>query len=245
MPEAVGVLGEVTAGLSVEYLTSPGTAVGTVAYMSPEQALGKELDSRTDLFSYGAVLYEMATGLLPCRGDTSAAIFDSILHKAPVAPVRLNLDLPPKLEEIINKCLEKDRNLRYQHASDVRTDLQRLKRDTESHKLAAVLEAAPVARRRRIPWIVGIVVVIAAAVLTSYFFLSRPTKLTEKDTIVLADFTNATGDAVFDGTLRQGLAVQLEQSPFLSIVPERQIQQTLRLMDKAPDSRLTPEIARE
>jgi eukaryotic-like serine/threonine-protein kinase len=234
-----------TASIDEQHLTSPGTALGTAAYMSPEQALGKELDSRTDLFSYGAVLYEMATGSLPFRGDTSAAVFDSILHKTPVAPLRLNQDLPLKLEEIISKCLEKDRHLRYQHASDVRTDLQRLKRDTESHRSAAVLETTPIARTRRIFWIVGAIVVIAAAVLTSYFFFSRPTKLNEKDTIVLADFTNATGDAVFDGTLRQGLAVQLEQSPFLSIVPERQIQQTLHLMDKAPDTRLTPEIARE
>jgi serine/threonine protein kinase/Tfp pilus assembly protein PilF len=227
-------------------LTAEGSAPGTVSYMSPEQVRAKPLDTRTDLFSFGVVLYEMATGKLPFRGESAGAIFDSILNSAPVPPVRLNPDLPPELERIIDKCLEKDRNLRYQHASEIRADLQRLKRDTDSSRVAISTThgTGPGIAKR---WKVVVPAVTAVLMLTAlgYFYLHRNPKLTDKDTIVLADFTNTTGDPVFDGTLRQGLAVQLQQSPFLSLVSEQRIQKELRLMVQPADAPLTPAVARQ
>ena len=227
-------------------LTSAGTTVGTVAYMSPEQVRGRELDGRTDLFSFGVVLYEMATGTLPFRGESAGGIFDSILNRVPVPPVRLNPDVAPELEQIIAKCLEKDRNLRYQHASEVRTDLERLKRDRASAGVAISANAgASTGVRKSWKFIVPVAVALLAISSGGYFYFHRTPKLTDRDTIVLGDFTNTTGDPVFDGTLRQGLSVQLEQSPFLSIISDQQIRQSLGLMGQPAEAKLTPAVARE
>jgi tetratricopeptide (TPR) repeat protein/predicted Ser/Thr protein kinase len=232
-----------------EPLTQPGAVMGTAAYMSPEQVRGADLDARTDLFSFGVVLYEMVTGVLPFRGETVGLVAEGILNRAPVEPVRLNPDVPPKLEEVIRKALEKDRRLRYQNAADIRTDLQRLKRDSDLGGTAAAtapVESKPGTKSTRWWMVTGAaVLVVGLAVGGRLLFPHKVHALTDKDTIVLADFTNTTGDPVFDGTLRQGLSVQLEQSPFLSIITDQQIQQTLGLMGQPADAKLIPATARE
>jgi serine/threonine protein kinase len=230
---------------SAEHLTSPGTALGTVAYMSPEQVRAKELDARTDLFSFGAVLYEMATGALPFRGESSGVIFNAILERDPIPVVRLNPDVPPKLEEIINKALEKDRNLRYQHAADMRTDLQRLKRDSESGRSA--VPEAPAAWVAKVWKITLPVLLIALLVAGGLYYRShqQSKRLTDKDTIVLGDFANSTGDPIFDDTLKTALNVSLRQSPFLSVLSDEQVAETLKLMTRPADTKLTPAVTRE
>jgi eukaryotic-like serine/threonine-protein kinase len=225
-------------------LTSPGMVVGTIAYMSPEQARGEELDARTDLWSFGAVLYEMATARPAFPGDSAAVIHDAILNRSPVPAARLNAALPPKLEEIISKALEKDRKLRYQSAAEMRTDLQRLKRDSESSRSLA---ASPGATSVNVfpKWIVLALILLAAAGGAYFLLHKRAPKLTEKDTLVLTDFTNTTGDSVFDGTLRQGLSAQLEQSPFLSLISDQHIAETLALMAQPKGVRITHELGRD
>ena len=282
-------------------LTSPGSAMGTVAYMSPEQAKGKVLDRRTDLFSFGAVLYEMATGVVAFRGDTSAVIFHAIIERAPAAPSRINPDIPPKLEEIISKALDKDQELRYQNAADMRADLKRVRREMESGRnpvlesgaaipsatspsgsgihpaaasgssaiaaassggvaaastsasasgnsqvaAAAGPAAAPAARPKWQLYSALAAVICVVAVIGLILYQRRAHTITEKDSILVTDFVNTTGDAVFDGTLKKALAVDLQQSPFLNVVPEQQVQKTLKYMGRAPDQLVTADIGRE
>ena len=271
--------GEETLGSrGAENLTTGREALGTMPYMSPEQALGTPLDPRTDLFSFGVTLYEMATGKMPFQGDTTGVLFLSIVKDNPIPAIHVNPGIPAELQRIIDKCLEKDRDLRYRFASDIRSDLKLLRRDShassrgvlgvmdsESAEVAATrtrtLSTSAQPTREPVPasvdaksakdlswkmWLsVAVLMVAVAASGVAYWRSHKKVALTDRDTIVLADFNNTTGDAVFDDTLRQALAVELEQSPFLRIITEQQVQEALRLMGKPSDARLTPQIAGE
>src|SRR5436305_715876 len=232
-----------------ESLTTPGSAMGTAAYMSPEQVRGEELDSRTDIFSFGALLYEIVTGALPFQGKTSGMLADAILNREPKHATQLNPAVPPELHHIISKALEKDRDLRYQSAAEMGTDLRRLKRDSEVDRRSAVSSArldAHAPQRWTLPTIA--ISLIAAALLVAggvYYRSHRRAPLTDRDSVVLADFENKTGDSMFEGTLKQGLSLQLGQSPFFNIVSESKLDETLKLMGRKSGERLTPEIARE
>jgi eukaryotic-like serine/threonine-protein kinase len=228
-------------------LTGPGSAVGTPAYMSPEQLRGQGVDARTDLFSFGLVLYEMATGRPAFNGATSAVIGAAILHDEPPAPRQVRASLPERLEAAILKAIEKDCGLRYQRASDIGADLRRMKRDAEPAVPAPGAErgAAPGISRRWKVMIPAAGAALVSLVVGGYFFAKRPPALTEKDTIVLADFENKTGDPVFDDTLRHGLTVELQQSPFLGLISETQVQQQLALMGQPKNTRVTSEVAQQ
>ncbi len=234
---------------SQEPFSVVGIISGTPAYMSPEQVRGDDLDLRTDIFALGLLLYEMATGVQAFGGRTGGAIIEAILTRTPASARTVNPEIPPQLDEIINKCLNKDRNFRYATAAAIRNDLQQLKRISESghiHSSSAQTPAIlPAASARRFTWkAVAAALFVALLAVSGWFYnASRAHALTRMDTIVLADFTNKTGDPIFDDTLRQGLAAQLQQSPFLSLVSEQRVQQTLRLMGKPAESKLSPAIA--
>jgi serine/threonine protein kinase/Tfp pilus assembly protein PilF len=244
-PAAIGITNLPTRTIE-DQLTATGNVLGTVSHMSPEQIRGERLDTRTDLFSFGVVLYEMATGKLPFEGETQGSVFDSILNRAPVPPVRLNAALPAELERIIAKCLEKDRGLRYQHASEIRADLERLKQETDSARpITGARRRAGTGLSKRWRTALFSSAALGLVAVAGYLYSHGRPKLTDKDTIVLADFNNKTGDPDFDQTLRQGLAVELGQSPFLSLVPDQRLKGTLHLMGRPDNTLVIADVARE
>jgi eukaryotic-like serine/threonine-protein kinase len=241
------------------HLTTTGTMMGTAAYMSPEQIRAQELDGQTDLFSFEAVLYELAGCGIPFQGATPGEICGAILHEHPKPPSQINPMLPHALDACILKALEKDRALRYQSAAEIRADLQRLKRDAESgHNLAlasgpvavtvappGTTPAATTGKKKKFGMLAAVCAALVAAALGFYFHVRKGSKLMEKDTVVLADFANTTGDAVFDGTLKTALNVALTQSPFLNVLSDNAVAATLQLMTRPANTRLTPEVTRE
>ena len=240
---------------ATDVLTSPGVAVGSINYMSPEQARGEELDGRTDLFSLGVVLYEMTTGRQAFSGQTTAVVFDAILNKQPPEPRLTNPEIPDELARVIQRALEKDRKLRFQTAADMLAELSRIRRDTTGRTIATSATAVippvaptspPIRSSSALWWRLG--VPAAVIVLAAGFYLwnaNRTPAFTERDTVVVADFTNSTGDPVFDDALRQGLLVQLQQTPYLTVLPDLRVERTLMLMQRQPDQPITPQVARE
>jgi len=238
--------------LAADGLTQPGMTVGSISYMSPEQARGEELDARTDLFSLGLVLYEMATGRQAFGGQTTAVVFDALLNRQPPDPRTMNPDVPEDLQRVIMRALEKDRKLRYQTAADMQAELGRVRRDTSGSSATMTASPATVQTgaetvKRAIPLgAILAVLMIAGAAAFWYFFLRTPAvTLTAKDTVLVADFVNSTGDQVFDDALRGAVSVQLQQTPFLTLLPDQRIQRTLRLMQQSPETPVTAEVARE
>jgi len=234
-----------------ERATTIGTTLGTVAYMSPEQARGGDIDNRTDLFSCGVVFYEMTTGTLPFAGATPVAIFESLFTRVPPPPSTINSAVPADFDRIVAKTLEKDRERRYQTAADLHADVKRLQHGTATGVTAAVPVLPPALAasvpRRRAPWtaIASAAAVVAAAAIGVLLYTSRTRAFSERDPVVIADFINTTGEAVFDDTLKEALDVQLRQSPYLTVLPEQRIQGTLRMMGRKPGDRLTREVARD
>jgi serine/threonine protein kinase/Tfp pilus assembly protein PilF len=228
-----------------EPLSLVGVISGTPGYMSPEQIRGDDLDARTDIFAFGLLLYEMASGQQAFGGRTGGLIIESILTRAPASVRIANPQIPIALEEIISKCLEKDKTKRYATAAAVRSDLQQLKREVESGNITRS-DVLPRPQPPQFPWkklAAGIVPLVILLAVVVWYYAARPAHaLSRVDTILLADFNNKTGDPIFDDTLRQGLAAQLQQSPFLSLVSEQRIQQTLRLMGRPLDAKLSPAI---
>ena len=231
------------AGSEALNLSRAGVAIGTAAYMSPEQVRGEKLDARTDLFSFGLVLYEMATGQRAFGGDAAAILQDAILNHTPAPARSLNARLPPELEPIINKALERNRELRYKTAPEVRTDLESVRLGTPGQFDST--KPRVLSRLKVLATAVVIVIALVAGGLYWKRSHKATAKLTDRDTLVLADFDNRTGEAVFDNTLKQALSIQLEQSPFLALISEPEVNGTLKLMGRSAGDRLTPEVARE